>query len=101
VAPLRVFENSYLATTTVACEDPVAAEGDVLRPAGCNPGRRSTGGRGSVWDPNPVRKEVDVESDPHQEVAFGWLYKSRHGHVCLDVLVSCVFVLFLFFFFFF
>ena len=29
------------------------------------------------------------------EVAFGWLDKSRRGHVCLDVLVSCVFVLLL------
>ena len=26
-----------------------------------------------------------------------WLFKSRHGHVCLDVLVSVVFVLFLVF----
>ena len=31
------------------------------------------------------------------EVAFGWLFKSRCGQVCLDVLVSFVLVLFLFF----
>ena len=36
-----------------------------------------------------------MESDPCQEVAFGWLYKSRHGQVCLDILVfflCCCFV---------
>ena len=30
-----------------------------------------------------------------QEVVFGWLYKSRHGQVCLDILVfflCCCFV---------
>jgi hypothetical protein len=38
--------------------------------------------------PPPIRKGVNVESDPQQEVVFGWLYKSRHGRVCLDILVS-------------
>ena len=39
-----------------------------------------------------------MESDPHQEVEFGWLYKSRHVRGCLDILVffSSVAVLFLF-----
>lgn len=39
------------------------------------------------WKQNPTLSEV----------VFGWLFKSRRGRVCLDVLVSFVFVLFLFF----
>jgi hypothetical protein len=42
-------------------------------------------GREWTWNPTP------------SEVAFGWLFKSKCGYVCLDVLVSVVFVLFLFF----
>ena len=45
--------------------------------------------RGWTWNPTP------------SEIAFGWLFKSRCRHVCLDVQVSCVFVLFLFCFVFF
>ena len=47
---------------------------------------------------HPVKKGVDVESDPRQEVPFGWLYKSRSRRVCLDMLVSffSVDILFLF-----
>ena len=42
-------------------------------------------GREWTWNPTP------------SEVAFGWLFKSKCGYVCLDVLVSVVFGLFLFF----
>ena len=42
------------------------------------------------WGQNPTPSEV----------AFGCLFNSRHGRVCLDVLVSVVCVLFLCFLFF-
>jgi hypothetical protein len=42
-------------------------------------------GREWTWNPTP------------SEVGFGWLFKSRHRRVHLDMLVSVVFLLFLFF----
>jgi hypothetical protein len=80
------------------------------RASGCNPGRRSMGGTGWMW--NPTCQEVGRCGIPSlsgrewtwnstlPEVAVGWLVKSRCGCVCLDVLVSCVLFLFFFFFFF-
>lgn len=39
--------------------------------------------RGKVREPAP------------SELAHDWLHKSRHGQVCWDMVVFCVFVLFL------
>ena len=62
-------------------------EGDVLKLHRLQP-----------WKTFHGLKWVEVESDPPQEVTFGWLYKSVHRRLCWDILVSSVSVIVLFLF---
>lgn len=95
-----VFRFQFLAATTVGRKDPEDAEADVLGPQAATLGDalRVKGSQDSLTA--FFRNEGDgglllrgkVRKPAPSELAFGWLYKSKRGRVCLrdSALCFCV-----------
>lgn len=96
-----VFRFQFLAATTVGRKDLADAEADMLGPQAATLGYalRVKGSQDSLtaffpWNEGDgvLLLQGKVRKPAPSELAFGWLYKSKHGRVCLrdSALCFCV-----------